>query len=470
MPSVSFSGIASGIDGDAIIEATIEARRLSKAPLENKLNQNKAEAAAFDVLREKLLQLEEKLRPFATFSGNTVSKNVLSSNENIVTAAVSGNANPGTLVMTVHQLASAARLTFDNSFSSPDSLVAPGLLNPATMSFTIGTGPESETFEITVDSDTKLSDLAVRISDAAPGKVGATLVNVGTQTSPSFKLMVSSATSGIEKGSLSLTLDSDLIAEGTLSSYQEMQARDAIFDLEGLGTVYRSRNVINDLIPGVSLELKSASSEPVSIQINNDPDKTAKRVQDAVEAFNEVLKFINSENRITRVDDERGTRNEFGNLTRTRVDDQLIAALRSAISQSNSGTDGMVRVLSDLGITTDKNSGELKFDADIFSRAMNSNGQQATALLQSLADRLASAEGTIRAFTSFNGLIDQAKNSKKSLDESITRRLAQIESNIEQQKTFLKRMFARLEETVGQMNSNATALTSLIQQGNNNRR
>ncbi len=464
MSTVSFSGIASGIDGDAIIQATIDARRLTKVPLENRIAQNNAEVSSLDKLRELVGKLEEKLRQFASFSGGAVSKSVTSSNENVLTAAVSGSAVPGTISLTVQQMATSSRLTFDNTFSAPDALVAPSLTEKGTMTISVGTGSNKETVEIEIDETTTLSSLALKVSEELPGKASATLVNVGTLEAPQYRLMLSTLETGIEKSTLEVEFDSVLQGEGVFNQYQLLQAQDAIVNIEGIGTIQRGKNTINDVIPGLSIEIKDPSPIPVTIRISNDSDKTAGKVSEFVEIFNEIVKFIKEENKIQRVEDERGVRNEYGSLARSRVDTQLLNSLRGALSGTSLEQEGMVRIFADLGITTDNMTGELKFDKEVFEKAMSTNGNEVAQLLQKFSDKVASTGGIIHSFTTFNGLFDQVKNSKRSLNDSITKRLEQIEMGIERQREFLKKMFARLEETIGQLNSNASALSGMITQ------
>lgn len=461
MSSVSFSGIASGIDGDAIIQATIDGRRLSKVPLENKVANNNAEVASLDKLKELVLNLEKKLREFASFSGGALSKTVVSSNENAVTAAVSANAVPGTLTFSVQQLASSARVTFDHTYSSIDELVAPGMTEKGTLSISLGSGASRETVEIEVDETTTVSSLALKVSEVMPGKVSASMVNVGTEDAPQYRLMLTTLETGLEKANLEISLDANLQSSGLLSGYQLSQAKDAIVHVDGIGTIQRGRNTINDIIPGVSLELKEETTAPVSIKISSDSSKTATRVSEFVEAYNEIVKFINQENKIQRVENGEQATNEYGSLSRTRVDNQLLNSLRGAISGTNLDQEGGVRIFADLGITTDNKTGELLFDKDVFEKAMAKNPNDVSNLLQSFGDKVASTGGIINNFTTYNGLFDQVKNSKKTLNDSITKRLEQIERSIEQQRDFLKKMFSRLEETIGQLNSNATALSGI---------
>jgi flagellar hook-associated protein 2 len=464
MSSVSFSGIASGIDGDAIIQSTVDARRLTKVPLENRIAQNEAEVSALDVLRQKVVDLESKLRQFATFSGTAISKSVATSNDNSISAVVSSAATPTTLSVTVEQLASTSRVTFNDTFPAQGSLVAPDIEDTGTIQIKVGTGSSEQLVEIEVTNETTLTELALKVSEALPGKLTASLVNVGSENNPQFRLMLTTQETGIEKGFIEISFNQSMEDQGIFSNYQLIQAKDALISVEGIGSIQRGRNTISDLIPGLTIELKEASPLPVQISITNDNDKTAKKVLEFVESYNEIVKFISQENKIERIEDERGTRNEFGALARTRLDSQLLASLRGALSGTSLDEEGAVRIFADIGITTDRFSGELSFDQEVFTKALSSNGQQVNKLLQSFSDKVSSTGGIISSYTSFNGLFDQQKNSKKTMNQSINKRLEQMERSIEQQRDFLKRMFSRLEETIGQLNSNATALSGIITQ------
>ena len=92
MPDIKFSGLASGIDGEAIIQATIEARRLAAIPLENKVTQNESESTALEEFNTRLLSIRDSVKEFLTLAGGAVSRTASSSNEDSVVGIASSNA------------------------------------------------------------------------------------------------------------------------------------------------------------------------------------------------------------------------------------------------------------------------------------------------------------------------------------------------------------------------------------------
>ena len=460
---INFSGIASGIDGNAIIESTIEAKKISQIPLQNKIAINDNESVAIDKLKEKLLTLTDILKRFSTINGTAVSKNIVSSDETKISGAVSGSASTGTISLRVDKLARAGRVTFDSQFPALDSLVAPSLVGTGTFSITLGSGPDAVTKDVTIDSTTTISGLARSISDAFPDKVSSTLVNVGTVSSPQYKLMVSSTNTGAEKGFLDIQASSEIIAEAVFNSSQITQAEDAEVFIEGVGAVTRPTNLISDILPGISFNIKETSAQMVSLRISADSDKTEGRLNDVVTAFNEILSFVATQSKITQSTGDKGSKNIYGDLARTRVDDQLITNIRGALRSVRGGENDVVKILGDIGIETTK-EGVIAFKPDVFKKALSENVGQVETMLKQLADKFTSVTGIVNSYTTFDGLFAQGKKANQTENDSVARRLADMDANLERQTEYLRKLFSRLETTVGKLNSNASALTSLLPQ------
>lgn len=463
MAGINFSGIASGIDGNAIIESTIESRKISQIPLKNKISNNDVENTALDKLKEKLASLVDVLKGFSTIQGTAVSKNISSSDETKISGAVSGAATTGTVALKVNQLARSGRVSFDTTYPATDSLIAPSMASAGSVSVTLGSGTDAVTKVIAVDSTTTLSKLAQDISEAFPDKVSSSLVNVGTSSNPQYKLLVNSSDTGLEKGSLDIQVSSEITNEGVFTSQQIIQAQDAEVEVEGVGLIARPTNVINDILPGVSLEIKDVTSQPITLRISADSDKTEKRLTDVVTAFNEILAFVKTNSAITQTQGDSGTANTYGDLARTRVDDQLVNSIRNGLRSIKGGEGDTVKILADIGLETQKD-GSIKLNTETFKKALSENSGQVQSMLSDLSDKFTSVTGIANSYSAFDGLLAQAKKSNQTETDNIAKRLADMDANLERQTEYLKKLFAKLEETVGKMNSNATALTSLSQQ------
>ncbi|MCB0358641.1 MAG: hypothetical protein KDD44_03370, partial [Bdellovibrionales bacterium] len=161
MPTVSFSGIASGIDGDAVIKALTDAKAVQKLPLENKRQAAEDESDGIEELQTKLLAFRDTLNDFLTLSGGAIIKSATSSDDDAVSVSASNNApTSATTITSVSQLAKAATLSFDDRFSSATDPLVPALGGSTTISITLGTGASAQTYDVDISATTTLAELA----------------------------------------------------------------------------------------------------------------------------------------------------------------------------------------------------------------------------------------------------------------------------------------------------------------------
>ncbi len=465
MAGINFSGIASGIDGNAIIQSVVDAKNITKIPYENKIKTNEAESAAYQKIRDLLGVLNSKSSVFQTFKGTAVSKSVTSSNEDYAVAAVSGNAAVGTVNFKVNQLASSGRITFDSTFADTASPIAPGLSGDSDFKITVGSGSNVQEFGATVNSTTTLNDLIEELNTNSNNRYSASAINIGTIANPQYKLMISGLETGVEKGTMTVAIGQAVRDQGIFTSSQVKQAGDSIVEVEGIGLVQRGSNTINDIFPGLSIELKQASTAPVILKISNDIDKTTEKVSEFIAAYNELRKYISDNDKITRQEDSTGSSNSYGVLAKTKIDDQLLSSLKNTLQSTKLDvTDSTVNILADLGIKTNRDTGDLELDQDVLKNALTKDPQGSGRLLSKLGDNLSSTNGVIYNFTKFQGLIDGSERANLDENEFINSKLARIEANIERQKEYLTKLFATLETTIGKLQANSASLASLSAQ------
>lgn len=465
MPAVTFSGLASGIDADAIIKALIDAQKVQQLPLQNRVESNKTENKALDDLNTKLLGLSDTLRGLMTVSGGSVSKIATSSDQNSLGVTAGSNAIPSSTTIEILSLAKNTIVSFPDTFSAPDAPMFPGLGGPTSLDITVGSGSTAETKSFAVDNTTSLADLLSKINDQLGGKVRASAVNVGSGTPAQYKLVINSLKTGELDGALSITVPPDIAALGGLQNPLIQQSEDAVVRVQGLGDVRRSSNQINDLIPGVTLDLKQAGTGPLTVSVANDTDATAKKLNDVVTAFNEIVKYGTDNDKVERVEKDNKVSNTYGSLAKTNIDEQLTDALRAALSGSNSGVVGSaVRIFADLGVTTQRD-GTLAFDSAKFTEAVAKDPIAAERLLSSFADKVASTNGVVYQYTKFQGIIEQAKSSNDSENNTTTDRLDRMNDFIEKQTTRLRLTFANLEKRTAELQAGASSLVSLMGTG-----
>lgn len=470
MALVNFSGIASGIDSSALIEALLDQQRNARiVPLETNIEELQDTNTAFSELTTLLNTLKDVADRFRLVSGGGVSKEALSSDETVLTASASNSASSGAYGVTVSQLAENATLSLASNaitYTSSSDAIFSGMVGSDTVDFTIGQGDYQEAFSISVDSSTTLSGFVNDFNDQTQNAT-ATLVNTGTSTSPDYQVVISSKYEGQERGAITVDV-SDTIDDpdgmpgtndGAFDSVTLDQAANAQFTIDGIGsTITRQSNTVSDVIPGVTFTLQDTGSATVTVGV--DSTTSTANMREFVDAYNEVVKFITENDLIIREENGDEVDNIFGPLADTSLDDNILTSLRSALSSAGISGD-TVNILADLGVTTERD-GTLAFDEDTFQSALASNPSAVEQITQNLGETLAAVDGTIAQYTRFNGLIDQAEQSNTDLISSYQEKISVVEDQLAKQEETLVAQYARLEALIGELNSQQSALTSIL--------
>jgi flagellar hook-associated protein 2 len=116
---------------------------------------------------------------------------------------------------------------------------------------------------------------------------------------------------------------------------------------DGALTVSSSSNVVNNIIPGVTLNLQNANpNKTVTVTLANDTDSAKKAIESFVNAYNDVMSFIDAQ---VSYDSQSGAGGPLlGNRTAIALQDQV----RAIVTDIVGGANPRMNRLSALGITT----------------------------------------------------------------------------------------------------------------------
>ncbi len=463
MAALSFSGIASGIDTQAIIDSTVASARLARVtPNKTKLGELEETNTALETLGTKLDALRTTLQQFTSLAGGGVSKIGSSSKESVVGATATNAATNGSYDITVTSLAKNHTYSFDQTYASTTSPLESSLTGaePAadrTVTFTIGTGANQETVSVVVtDGSYSISKFVADFNTAAT-KAEASIVNVGTESSPSYKVVISGTYEGTEKGTISRTALGASLTSLTL--FSESAASNSSLSISGIGNITRSTNSISDVIPGVTLNLASAGS--ATVKIAEDAATTTAKMQDFVAAYNDIVKFVSENNQITRDDSGDEVKSVFSPLATSRTDDSALQALRAQLSSSVASGGSRIRVFADIGITTERD-GTIKFDSAKLQQALSSEPGSVSNLVKSFADNVAVTGGVVDRYTRYSGLLDISINNNKTLINDLNRRVSETEKQIQRMADSLKERYARLEGLMSRLQQQQNSLAGAL--------
>lgn len=452
MSLVTFSGLASGIDSSSLIKALIDQQRNARVvPLQSKIATLSDTNESFGKLTSLLNTLRDAASQFRLLNGGPLAKTATSSNESALSAQATNGAQQGTYEVKVNSLARNSVSSFDDTYASGDTAVNDSLVGSQAITINIGTGASQEAVTLEVDATTTASDFVADFNEESDNATAA-LVNTGTSSSPAYKIVITSKETGTETGFISVS-DPGVFSGSTIE-----QATDASLDIQGIGVITRSSNTISDVLSGVTFTLAGEGVATVSVQPSN--NETIKKLQEFVDAYNEVVSYIQENDRITSSQEDGETINTFGTLSSTSLDESIVTALRNGLSGS-SITGSITNTLADLGIATQRD-GTLKLDTTAAEEALKNDPDGAEAVLLKLGEELAATGGKIDQFVRVNGLIDLSEQSNQTLITQYNDRIAVIEKSLAAQEQSLVSQFARLESLIGRLNSQQSALASLL--------
>ena len=480
---IGIGGLASGIDTNSIIQKLVQLESIPIAQIEAKKTAQKNKLNGVSQLQGLIKTLQAKAKAVSTQADFLVF-DVHASQDGVASFTASGSAQAAAHTLTVNQLAVVDRWAFDGVADSAANL-ATG--SGETVSFTVN----GTSYDVAIDeASSSLENIASAINTEAGEDVSATVVNTGTANSPSYKMVLTSKHSG-EDGRVSdltstvggLTIDgTGPDGDGAAQSANNITVGlNSIAVVDGL-TIERSTNEFTDVIEGVTFTVQSADPAK-QINFTTEPNKSAikTKVQELVDAYNAVISFVNQQNTYNKETGAGGVL--FG--------DSLLSSVRSSIHSALfdvpldtviNDTEGYA-TLSVLGITTqsdgtllvdstkldEKLAGNLAAFADLFvdkdgfdngSAEVNTpeyytdttaDSGLAASLVRSIDRMMKLAAGSDG--TAIKGLFDarnQTLNEQiRSYDEDIRKK----QTYVDKFESDLILKFARLEETMGRLNS-----------------
>ena len=355
---MQITGLVSGLDTTSIVQKLISLEQAPVTTMQNKQADINDQMTAWQTFNTKLLALNtasHNLNSDQKFRGTTGTfTNSVSGGPSIVNLTTIGNAGSGTYSFTVNHLATQQKMQSTFGYNSPTALAQID-------SMTITTAGGSQTFR-----QSTLQDLSNSINSSSLG-VTASIVNGGSSTAPSYRMLLTSNNTGASNAFTVSTVAGQNglgVNPYPLAFNTTQTAQDASVTLDNL-TVTRSSNTINDVLPGVSLSLTGTGSG--QIVLGSDNASIVNNMQTFVTAYNDAMDFARTQMTYTK-----GQANQplFGNSTLMNIQQSLSGIVSGPVGglPANNGYTS----LSQVGLTTDVNN-HLTLDTAQFTQALNAN-------------------------------------------------------------------------------------------------
>jgi flagellar hook-associated protein 2 len=449
--SISFGGLASGLDTNLIIDKLVEIEGTRVTKLKTRQTGVKSQISTLGDIVSRLSALETAAKELAT--GGVLGLKTTSTNT-AFGAVAGGGAAAGSYRIAVTELAQAAKAR-SGPFGAAD-LVAAG-----TLDFTV----QGKTYSVDVGdkaagTPASLEDVAAALRAKAP--VSAVVLNDGANR---YLSVTSLATGSPLDGGTALALTHNAtgatgkpLAEVSLDTGKRdltitQTARNAQFTIDDLPFT-RTSNVVTDALPGTTLTLKVKGGPAEDLVLANDVEATKTKLQPFVDAYNTVLRSIQTELQTTATTDRSKTLT--GDSTLRYLQQRLQALVAAKVTET-----GTVRTLADLGLKSGS-GGALTVDPAALASAMERDPAAVNTLFSTATKGLAAlTSAEVQAFTrSGDGLLTTRK---ESLDGSVKRMDGEIErlqARLDAYRVSLVKRFTAMEEAVSKMKASGNYLSS----------
>lgn len=449
--SITFGGLATGMDTNAIVDKLME---LERGPI-TRMEKDKAWLTS---RMEAYTEFDDKLKNLLTnvealeARNDLLQKSALVSREDFFTATADNDAFDGTNYnIEVVELAQVQK-NITRGFSDKLS----DQFGTGTLSFTI----DGVTSDVTIAAgEGSLEGIMNAINDADLD-VSAAIINDGT-TSP-YRLMLS----GKDVGK-SFSINTTRLSNGELLDPESspiaitQEATQAHIRVDNID-IYSNSNTLTEAIPGVTINLLKAEPGTLTgMNVKIDDEGIKEKIQAFVDGYNGAVSFVTGQSVING--------SEGGIL---RGDSGLSAIKRHlqdllTTEVSNSGT---LRHLSELGLKTQKD-GTLIIDSKVLDSAIQNN-------LEDVERLMVGEEGITGIATQFKDYLESITDSfnglkagrKTSIDSNLRRlddQIDQAEMRLEKKEETLRARFDAMEALVSGMNSQSSFLAQQMTMFNN---
>lgn len=447
MAGISFGGMSSGLPPN-IVDQLVEAERIPIKNIEKNKGKQENRLKLVSDLETKLNAITGTIGQMASTKGFSDMK-ISTGDANVVSGVVDpAKAVAGTWNIEVVELAQKAAAITNGLPDKDKTQVGVGYFRFNT--------PEGRKDVYIGGNNNTLQGVADTINNAGVG-VKATIFNDRKSPDAPFKLMISGTTPGNENKIEYPTL---YFLDGDVDFYFDSQreAKNGVVKVDGFEFEV-SDNKVEDVIPGVSLELRqSAPGRNIAIGVKENQEAVSGKLKGFVDALNEVFKFIQSQNTLTKDTDTSSTLG--GDSLLRSVENRL----RNLVQNPQYGVNGEINRMGQLGVSFARN-GTLEFKEEAFNTTLMKNPAAVQRFLAGDGLSVGFIPSLKRELSSImNGAFGPVASRKRNLQERIKRMDEQIsnkERQLQKKEDSLRLKFAKLEETMSRLKSQGGAVSAI---------
>ncbi len=376
---------------------------------------------------------------------NTDTQNISDSGASYVTATVKTGDNGSYIRLAATE--DAGNTNKQILVSQGPDFIAPDI------TFSYKTGSTSDPVYVSVPPDSSYKDVVSIVNDGKSNSgVTAALINDGAGDNPWHLTLTANSTGEDHRISLNgITMT-------------EMQGADdaslnSSFTLNGYEYQRQNNNGIDDVILGVTLNLKKTGDTELSVSSSSDNIK--EKIKDLVDTYNEFTKEVKDKsNYSSDVNTENGILADVYSVKSLGTD------LADLLGTSVKTGDTKVTSLFDLGMEINKD-GTISLDEKKLDSVLASSFDDVKNLFIGDTDKGTKGLGDIfndklRDMTSSAGALTGEKNAAQEKLDRLKQNIEDSQKRVDKKYETQAQQFVRLDSLIGKMNAQSQYLTSII--------
>lgn len=457
----SVNGVGSGIDIDSIVSALVSAQ---KAPKQSQIDTATTKAttslSAIGTLKsalEKFQTAMEDLTENSSFTGMTAK----SSDEEALTAKVGAGAASGTYVIKTTSIATSSKvatqyISTGTTFGAGTFTITQGSGSPTTIK--VASGATLSDIRDSINSQLKESGITANIISDSEGQ---RLVLSSTTTGEGTDISLSTTSTALE----SLKIDGvNTQASDTAGGYVVAPAADAVYSIDGL-SMKSSTNEITTAISGVEFTLLEDDSK-ATITVDTNTDGLKESITSFVDAYNSLMSTIKTLTTVTSgTDDDGNATTTAAALTSDSTVRNIVSGLRNQLI-SNSGDGGTIKLLSQLGVST-QNDGTLSIDDDDLEAALEKNAASVESFFTGTNGLLTRMSTSLDIYADDDGLLDQRTDSLNDTLSDLATQQTNLDRRITKYEATMYAKYNAMDTLVAQLTATSDSVMTTLNALNN---
>jgi flagellar hook-associated protein 2 len=358
------------------------------------------------------------------------------SDQSVLSASVSAGVNAGSYTVSVDNIGSQTNTLSNNGLLAVTNPSSQNIDTSSAYTLTV----DGQIFQVT-DSTDSLNGLAQAIN-ASGANVQATVVNVGSGSTPDYRLSIQS---------LNYAPDTIQLSDGTNNLLQTLSGGSYVtYQVDGQpSTPINSSSRTLTISPGLSVNATAAGTATVTVS------------QSGASVSAALNSFASSYNTI--VDELAKSRGQSGGALTGQSIVYTLSSTLNNLASFNSGS-GTVQSLSDLGLTFDQ-SGHLQFDSSTFDQTSSTslNGVLNFLGTESGGGFLQAANNLLTSVTDpTTGQLPQETKSLSSEAADLSQKISTHQNEVNQLQQNLAHQMASADATISSLEQQVNEVTNLF--------